>query len=82
MVEKVNAHFEGSRKEFWSVGEQKVSTKTSPSKAGVSVSSTQDKLEVLWKHYEEFRGRNYVRSSVNFRTFYYNDRPYLRVLGR
>ena len=28
------------------------------------------------------RGRNYVRSSVNFRTFYWDDRPLIRTVGR
>ena len=28
------------------------------------------------------RGQNYVRSSVNFHTFYYNDHAKLRVVGR
>ena len=50
--------FEGSRKEFWAfVGRRtkgKYKNITSlKSKAGVSVSSTQGKLEVLRRHYEE-----------------------------
>ena len=58
VVEKVNADFEGSRKEFWAfVGRRtkgKYKNITSlKSKAGVSVSSTQGKLEVLRRHYEE-----------------------------
>ena len=58
VVEKVNADFEGSRKEFWAfVGRRtkgKYKNITSlKSKAGVSVSSTQGKLEVLWRNYEE-----------------------------
>ena len=38
------------------IGEQKIKYKNITSlnsKAGVSVSSTQGKLEVLWRHYEE-----------------------------
>ena len=58
MDEKVNADFEGSRKEFWAfIGRQtngKYKNITSvKSRAGVSVSSTQDKLKVLQRHYEE-----------------------------
>ena len=58
VVEKVNADFEGSRKEFWAfVGRRtkgKYKNITSlKSKAGVSVSSMQGKLEVLRRHYEE-----------------------------
>ena len=57
VVEKVNVDFEGS-KEFWAfVGRRtkgKCKNITSlKSKAGVSVSSTQGKLEVLRRHYEE-----------------------------
>ena len=52
VVEKVNADFEGSRKEFWAFvgrytkGEYK-RIASLKSKAGVSVTSTQHKLEVL-----------------------------------
>ena len=58
VVEKVNADFEGSRKEFWAfVGRQTKGTYKNitslKSKAGVSVSSMQGKLEVLRRHYEE-----------------------------
>ena len=58
VVEKVNADFEASRKEFWAfVGRRtkgKYKNITSlKNKAGVSVSSTQGKLEVLRRHYEE-----------------------------
>ena len=58
VFEKVNPDFEGSRKEFWAfVGRRtkgKYKNITSlKSKAGVSVSSTQGKLEVLRRHYEE-----------------------------
>ena len=55
MVEKVNADFERSRKEFWAfVGRRTKGKYTSMKrKAGVSVSSTQCKLEILRKHYEE-----------------------------
>ena len=57
VVEKVNVDFDGSRKEFWAFvcrrteGEKKnrISLK---SDAGVSVTSTRGKLEVLQKHYQ------------------------------
>ena len=65
VVEKVNADFEGSRKEFWAfVGRRtkgKYKNITSlKSKAGVSVSSTQGKLEVLRRHCGGIM-RNWVR---------------------
>ena len=58
VAKKANADFEGSRKEFRAfVGRRtkgKYKNITSlKSKAGVSVSSTQGKLEVLRRHYEE-----------------------------
>ena len=56
--EVVNAVFEGNRKEFWAFVSRRTKGKyknitSLKSKAGVSVSSTQGKLEVLWRHYEE-----------------------------
>ena len=53
VVEKVNVDFDGSRKEFWAfVGRGKKKNITSlKSDAGVSVTSTRGKLEVLQKHY-------------------------------
>ena len=58
VIEKVNADFEGSRKEFWAFVGRRTKGKYKnitllKSKAGVSVSSTQGKLEVLRRHYEE-----------------------------
>ena len=57
VVEKVNADFDGSRKEFWAfVGRRTKSKKKNitslKSDAGVSVTSTRGKLEVLQKHYQ------------------------------
>ena len=55
MVEKVNADFDGSRNKFCTrrtKGKYKNITLLN-SKAGVSVSSTQGKLEVLRRHYEK-----------------------------
>ena len=53
VVEKVMADFEGSRKEFWAFVQKVCNITSLKSKAGVSVSSTQGKLEVLQRHYEE-----------------------------
>ena len=58
VVEKVNADIEGSRKEFWAFVGRRTKGKYKnitllKSKAGVSVSSTQGKPEVLRRHYEE-----------------------------
>ena len=53
VVEKVNVDFDGSRKEFWAfVGRRTKGKKITSLKsdAGVSVTSTRGKLEVLQKH--------------------------------
>ena len=57
VVEKVNVDFDGSRKEFWAfVGRRtngkKKNITSLKSDAGVSVTSTRGKLEVLQKHYQ------------------------------
>ena len=57
VVEKVNVDFDGSRKEFWAfVGRRTKGKKKNitslKSDAGVSVTSTRGKLEVLQKHYQ------------------------------
>ena len=54
-VEKVNVHFDGSRKEFWAfVGRRMKGKKKNitslKSDGGVSVTSTRGELEVLQKH--------------------------------
>ena len=57
VVEKVNVDFDGSRKEFWAfVGrrtkDKKKNITSLKSDAGVSITSTRGKLEVLQKHYQ------------------------------
>ena len=58
VVEKANTDFDGSKKEFWAfVGRRtKGKRKKIPSlksEAGVSVTSTRGKLEVLQRHYQQ-----------------------------
>ena len=58
VVEKANTDFDGSKKEFWAfVGRRtKGKRKNIPSlksEAGVSVTSTRGKLEVLQRHYQQ-----------------------------
>ena len=69
MVEKANVDFEGSRKEFWAfVGRRTTAKNRSiPSLKGVegvSVTSTNGKLEVLQKHYQHL-GRISVDSDFD-----------------
>ena len=51
VVEKVNVDFDGSRKEFWAFVRRRTKGKKK-SDAGVSVTSTRGKLEVLQRHYQ------------------------------
>ena len=60
VVEKANADFDGSRKEFWAFvgrrtkGKRKKNIPSLKSEAGVSVTSTRGKLEeVLQRHYQQ-----------------------------
>ena len=71
VVEKVNADFEGSRKEFWAfVGRRtkgKYKNITSlKSKVGVSVSSMQGKLEVLRRHPIAYASMALNRAEKNY----------------
>ena len=52
VVEKVNADFERSRNKFWAFVGKYMNITLLKSKAGVSVNSTQGKLEVLRRYYE------------------------------
>ena len=54
VVEKANTDFDGSKKEFWAFVGRRTRKKNIPSlksEAGVSVTSTRGKLEVLQRHY-------------------------------
>ena len=69
VVEKVNADYEGSKKEFWAfVGRRtkgkKKAIESLRSDSGVSVNSTKGKLQILQKHYEEL-GRMSVDSDFD-----------------
>ena len=59
VVKKANTDFDGSRKEFWAFvgrrtrGKRKKNIPSLKSEAGVSVTSTRGKLEVLQRHYQQ-----------------------------
>ena len=59
VVEKANTDFDGSKKEFWAFvgrrtkGKRKKNIPSLKSEAGVSVTSTRGKLEVLQRHYQQ-----------------------------
>ena len=59
VVEKANTDFARSKKEFWAFvgrrtkGKRKKNTPSLKSEAGVSVTSTRGKLEVLPRHYQQ-----------------------------
>ena len=59
VVEKANTDFDGSRKEFWAFvsrrtkGRMKKNIPSLKSEAGVSITSTRGKLEVLQRHYQQ-----------------------------
>ena len=58
VVEKANTDFDGNKKEFWAfVGrrtkEKRKNIPSLKSEAGVSVTSTRGKLEVLQRHYQQ-----------------------------
>ena len=59
VVKKVNTDFDGSKKKFWAFvgkrtkGKRKKNIPSLKSEAGVSVTSTRGKLEVLQRHYQQ-----------------------------
>ena len=56
VVENTNTDFDGSRKEFWAFVGRRAKGKNIPSlksEAGVSVTNTVGKLEVLQRHYQQ-----------------------------
>ena len=59
VVEKANIDFDGSGKEFWAFvgrrtkGKRKKNIASLKSEAGVSVTSTRGRLEVLQRHYQQ-----------------------------
>ena len=56
VVEKANTDFDGSRKEFWAFVRKRTKEKSIlslKSEAGVSVTSTRSKLEVLQRYYQQ-----------------------------
>ena len=58
-VEKANTDFDGSKKEFWAFvgrrtkGKREKNIPLLKSEAGVSVTSTRGKLEILQRHYQQ-----------------------------
>ena len=59
VVEKANTDFDGNKKELWAFvgrrtkGKRKKNIPSLKSEAGVSVTSTRGKLEVLQRHYQQ-----------------------------
>ena len=65
VVEKASTDFDGNKKEFWAFvgrrtkGKRKKNIPSLKSEAGVSVTSTRGKLEVIQRHYQQLGNRPY-----------------------
>ena len=69
IVEKANQDFEDNKKQFWSFVGRKTKCKNKTicslkSEAGISVSSTKGKLQILQQHYQ-LLGTNVVDSAFD-----------------